>query len=89
MEFIAISEARYIAGYRIFIKFNNGEYGEVDLERIVFKYPASVPLRDVYAFSQFYLDSWPTLAWSCGFDVSPEYLYEIAIGTPLQMCQAT
>jgi len=23
---------------------------------------------------------WPTLAWDCGFDLAPEYLYELATG---------
>jgi hypothetical protein len=32
--------------------------------------------------AQFHLDSWPTLAWDCGFDVSPESLYERVVGKP-------
>nr|VFJ97729.1 MAG: Protein of unknown function (DUF2442) [Candidatus Kentron sp. H]VFJ98554.1 MAG: Protein of unknown function (DUF2442) [Candidatus Kentron sp. H]VFK03298.1 MAG: Protein of unknown function (DUF2442) [Candidatus Kentron sp. H] len=32
-------------------------------------------LRDPIRFSQFHLDSWPTLAWDCGFDIAPESLY--------------
>jgi hypothetical protein len=28
-------------------------------------------------FARFYLDSWPTLAWECGFDISPESLYSM------------
>ena len=34
-------------------------------------------------FSNFYLDSWSTLAWKCGFDLSPESLYFMVIGKAL------
>jgi hypothetical protein len=47
------------------------------------KYPIAEPLQDPEAFSHFYLDSWPTLAWDCGFDVDPESLYFRATGKSL------
>ena len=62
------------------MKFSSGEEGIVDLADIVAKYPAARPLLDPEAFKQFFLDEWPTLAWSCGFDLSPERLYELATG---------
>lgn len=45
--------------------------------------PKAEPLRNPEAFSHFYLDSWPTLAWDCGFDVDPESLYFRATGKSL------
>ena len=42
---------------------------------------AAAELRDPGKFADFYLDEWPTLAWRCGFDLSPEYLYELLTGT--------
>ncbi len=80
MECISILEARYIKDCRIFLKFNTGEAGEVDLRDLVYKYQIAEPLRNTEIFSQFYLDSWPTLAWACGFDVDPESLYFRATG---------
>ncbi len=80
MECISVSEARYINDYRIELKFNTGETGEVDLRGIVYKYAIASPLRDPVVFSRFYLDSWPTLAWDCGFDIAPESLYFMATG---------
>ena len=47
---------------------------------MVARYPAAAPLKDPAVFSAFRLDDWPTLVWSCGFDVSPETLYERATG---------
>jgi len=80
MVCVSVLEARHINDYRIWLKFNTGETGEVDLRDIVHKYEIASPLRDTVAFSHFYLDSWPTLAWECGFDVAPETLYFMATG---------
>nr|VFK17252.1 MAG: Protein of unknown function (DUF2442) [Candidatus Kentron sp. LPFa] len=80
MESIHIAEARYLDGFKIFLRFNTGESGEVDLEDIVHQYEAARSLRDPVRFSGFYLDSWPTLAWECGFDIAPESLYYRATG---------
>ena len=84
MKCISISESKYVKDYQIFLKFNNGETGEVDLRDLVFKYSIAEPLRNTEAFSQFYLDSWPTLALNFGFDVDPESVYFRAMGISAQ-----
>ena len=89
MECISIIEARYVKDYQIFLKFNTGETGEVDLRDLVYKYPIAEPLRNPEAFSHFYLDSWPTLAWDSGFDVDPESLYFRATGKTLWETKAS
>jgi len=80
MDCISVLEARYIKDYRIWMRFNTGESGEADLREIVFKFPIAVSLREPSEFAKFHLDEWPTLAWDCGFDLAPEYLYEIVTG---------
>ena len=75
-ECVYLKEAKYLGEFRVFLVFNDGKSGEVDLKETVNKHAAASPLRRPQAFSQFYLDSWPTLAWDCGFDVAPETLYE-------------
>ena len=82
MEPISIAEARYLHDYRLWLVFSTGEAGEVDLKRLIFKFPVAAPLRDTTEFARFHLDGWPTLAWDCGFDVDPEYLYTLATGKP-------
>ena len=79
---VDIVEARYLESYRIWLKFNTGDEGVVDLKDLIEKYIAAEPLRNIEAFKRFYLDSWPTLAWECGFDIAPETLYERATGKP-------
>jgi hypothetical protein len=77
---VNIQEAYYLDGYRISLRFNTDEVGEVDLSDLLRRYPAAQLLLDQDLFRSFYLDEWPTLAWPCGFDVAPETLYELATG---------
>lgn len=76
MECLYVKEAKYVRDHVVFLKFNDGKSGEVDLKDIICKYDIARPLRDPKNFANFYLDSWPTLAWECGFDIAPETLYE-------------
>ncbi len=76
MECVYLREAKYVGGFRVFLRFNDGKSGEVDLKDTVFRYAVASPLRNPESFSRFHLDSWPTLAWDCGFDIAPETLYE-------------
>jgi len=75
MECVYVVEAQYIKDFTVYLKFNTGEAGEADLKDIIHKYNNSESLRNPVNFKKFYLDSWPTLAWDCGFDISPESLY--------------
>ncbi|MCW5200887.1 DUF2442 domain-containing protein [Desulfobulbus sp. F4] len=73
-ECVYLLEAKYLDGFRVFVRFNTGEAGEVDLHDLIFKYKAAASLQTPQSFAAFYLDSWPTLAWKCGFDIAPETL---------------
>ena len=57
MESVCLIEAQYRGGYRIFLRFNNGESGEVDLNEVVHQYQAAEPIRDKDRFAAFYLDT--------------------------------
>ena len=75
-----VKSARYLEDYKIYIEFSSGENGIVDLKDTVFRYAAATEIRDQNKFRDFYLDDWPTIAWKCGFDLSPESLYEFMTG---------
>ena len=77
---VYVEEARYLDGYRLWLRFNTGDTGEVDLADLVAREPAAAPLRDPALFAAFFLDPWPTVAWACGFDVAPEALFARAMG---------
>ena len=81
---IAVKEAIYEDDYKIWLSFNTGESGIVDLIDLLNKYKIAAPLLDRNEFKKFYLDEWPTLAWPCGFDLSPESLYERATGKRIE-----
>ena len=76
MNSVYLKKAEYLNGFKVFVEFNDEVKGIVDLEEIIDKYPIAASLKSPEAFSKFYLDSWPTLAWECGFDIAPETLYE-------------
>jgi len=75
MEYRLI-EAKYVRGYVIRLKFNDGLEGEVDLKDEIHG-PIFEPLRSIKAFKRFTLDrELNTLVWPNGADFSPEFLHE-------------
>lgn len=77
---VSVTEARHVDGYRVWLRFNTQEVGIVDLGELIAGSPSASSLRDPACFARFHLDSWPTLAWPCGFDVAPETLYQMLTG---------
>jgi Protein of unknown function (DUF2442) len=75
-----VLEAHYVDGYRLAVTFNTGESAVVDFSRMIAETPQAAQLRDIGQFKSFFLDGWPTLAWSCGYDIAPETLYQMAMG---------
>jgi hypothetical protein len=80
-EAVYLTKAVYRGDFVVYVAFNTGEAGEIDLQDIVYKYKQAESLRNTDNFSKFYLDSWPTLAWECGFDIAPESLYRRLLET--------
>ncbi|MEF8754718.1 MAG: DUF2442 domain-containing protein [Accumulibacter sp.] len=71
------TEVTPLSGYRLFLRFNNGESGEVDLSHEldgeVFE-----PLRDPALFAT--ASQHPvmrTVAWASGADIAPEFLLDL------------
>jgi hypothetical protein len=85
---ITVQTAQYLDNYRLHLTFNTGESGIADLQDLIFKYVTAVPLRDIARFKSFQLDEWSTVVWECGFDVSPETLYERATGNTITWLQS-
>lgn len=73
---IHVKEAKYVRGYVLWLRFNDGAEGEVDLSNEldgeVFE-----PLRDMNKFKSFKVDpTLETVVWENGADLAPEFLYE-------------
>ena len=73
-----VVEARYVAGYTIWLRFRDGTAGEVDLSAELHG-PVFEPLRDLAYLRTFRIDpSFRTLVWPNGADLAPEYLHDAA-----------
>jgi hypothetical protein len=80
MEVIWVTEAVYNSGFQIYLKFNDGTSGLVDLKNKL-KGPIFKPLEDIGYFKKFGLNSW-TIEWPNGADLAPEFLYRLVMENP-------
>jgi len=73
---VHLVQARHFAGHRVWLRFDDGIEGEIDLsaelEGEVFE-----PLRDPVFFSKFTVED--TLTWPNGADFAPEFLHELVV----------
>jgi uncharacterized protein DUF2442 len=72
--FMHVIEARHVHDYRVWVRFNDGTSGEVDLSEEL-EGPVFGLLRDVNQFKRFTLKG-HTLSWENGADFAPEFLRE-------------
>ena len=73
---IDVVEARYLHDYTVWLKFEDGTAGEVDL-RDELHDPVFEPLRDLEYFRHFKVSAdLGTISWPNGADFAPEFLYE-------------
>lgn len=77
MSLITVTQAVYQEDYKIFLQFNNGLSGVVDLEKYldgeVFQ-----PLKHKEFFLKFQVDAW-TVYWENGSDFAPEFLCDLLL----------
>jgi len=74
--FLHVREAKYLHDYVVWLRFNDGAEGEVDLEGELEGEMFS-PLRDIDQFKRFRVDpELETIVWENGADLAPEFLYE-------------
>ncbi|MHC5057598.1 MAG: DUF2442 domain-containing protein [Planctomycetota bacterium] len=72
---LEVVEAEHVDGFRIRLRFSNGEAGVVDLESAMWG-PAFESLRDPTNFRSFRVsDVFHTVCWDNGADLAPEFLY--------------
>jgi len=71
-----VTDAKYLDGYRIWLSFNDGLSGEVDL---VHRLHGAVfePLKELNLFGQVRFEpDMDTIVWPNGANLAPEYLHE-------------
>ena len=79
-----VVEVRPLEGYRVFLRFDDGVQGEIDLEPLLSPFDGVfAPLRDLARFREVFVDDGGTIAWPTGADLAPEILYSKVSGRPL------
>ena len=74
--FLHVREAKYLRDYVIWLRFNDGAEGEIDLEGEL-EGDMFSPLRDIEQFKCFRVDpEIETIVWENGADLAPEFLHE-------------
>jgi len=78
------TEVTPLPGYRLAVRFNNGENGIVDLSAELTG-DMFAPLRDPELFATAYQHpEMRTVAWANGADLAPEFLFELLDGRQQQ-----
>lgn len=70
--FIHVEEAKYVKDYTVWLSFNDGAQGEVDLSSELYG-KIFEPLKNIDFFRTFKLEG-HTLSWENGADFAPEFL---------------
>ena len=79
-----IVEARYLDGYRVFVRFKDGVAGELDLAPMLRFDGVFAPLRDPKYFALVRVDpDAGTIVWPNGVDLCPDVLRHRLTGEPL------
>jgi len=75
MELVDVVAVRHVRDYVVWLEFEDGTEGEVDLRNSL-RGPVFEPLRDVDYFKQVRVDpELGTIVWPNGADIAPETLY--------------
>ena len=71
-----VVEARYVSGHVVWLRFEDGTQGEIDLGPELVG-PIFEPLRNLETFKHFRVDpEFHTLVWANGADFAPEFLHK-------------
>ena len=77
-----ITDAKSLGGFRVWIRFQGGLQGNVDLSGYSTFGPVFEPLAEESFFKKFTIQG-GTLAWPNGADIAPERLYELVSTKPI------
>ncbi|NWF55504.1 MAG: DUF2442 domain-containing protein [Syntrophaceae bacterium] len=71
-----VKEAKYLHDYVLWLRFNDGAEGVVDLKDELYG-EVFEPLKDMERFQSFKVDpDLETIVWDNGADLAPEFLYD-------------
>ncbi len=71
-----VTDAKYLNRYTIWVRFNNGVEGTIDLSNDL-NGEIFEPLKNLEQFKKFKVDSiLETIVWENGADLAPEFIYD-------------
>jgi hypothetical protein len=83
-----IVEVRSLGGYRLYLRFEDGLQGEVDLADQLQFHGVFEPLRDPQVFAQVAVNrELGTICWPNGADLDPDVLYAKLSGIPVALAR--
>lgn len=83
---VDIVEARAVGGHRLYLRFEDGVEGEVDLSDLVELEGVFAPLREPAEVAKVRLDSEiGTVYWPNGADLDPDVLYSTITGQAIEL----
>lgn len=78
-----VVDVHWLGDHRIFLRFEDGVEGEVDLSTLLFQHMLA-PLKDPEYFAQVFVDQEAgTIAWPNGVDLDPVVLYYQVLNRPI------
>ena len=79
-----VVDVKPLDGYRLYLRFEDGAQGEVDVAKLIAFTGVFAALRDKAIFDQVRVDpALGTVVWPDGGDLDPDVLYAQATGEPL------
>jgi hypothetical protein len=79
-----IVEAKVLEGYKVYLRFEDGADGVVDLGSVIRFEGVFAPLRDAGEFARMTVNQeLGTICWPGGMDLDPDVLYAHATGQPI------
>jgi len=70
-----VRETRYLRDFIVWLKFEDGTEGEIDLSSELCG-PIFEPLKESDYFGKVSVAEYGTISWPNGADIAPEFLYE-------------
>jgi hypothetical protein len=79
-----IVEARPLDGYNLYLRFEDGAEGVVDVAKLLPFEGVFLPLKDLARFREVTVNpEWGTICWPNGADLDPDVLYSQITNSPL------
>jgi hypothetical protein len=80
-----VVEAKVLSGYRVYLRFEDGVAGELDLGNMIKFVGVFAKLRDQSEFAKLHVDpDAGTIVWPNGADLDPDVLYSAVSGEPIE-----